>query len=134
MWFVFLSILFLAALTIGVCVFFFILFRNALYNSERRLVMTILRGEMTGLQLIDASEHALGLGVYHTLRRMEREGYLVSRVDYLNTEARNGRPRVYYRRPDEPVTSGPFTFYSKRFSAAEQEEAERLHREMAARG
>lgn len=119
MWFLFLSILFVAMLTIGVCIFFFILFRNAMYDTERRLVMTILRGEMTGLQLIDASEHALGLGVYHTLRRMESEGYLASRIDYMNTEARNGRPRVYYRRAED---HGSF--------AAEQAEAEQPHRVM----
>lgn len=76
----------------------------ALRKDEERGRKIILRlldkhKEMSGLQIIDASDGFFGTSdVYHLLRKMEREGLLLSRLDHTDLEIRGGHPRTLYRR------------------------------------
>lgn len=97
-WVIAFVLLLAAATSAGLCVAMW----RTLIASDRQWILRILAGgrEMTGLQIMEASDDVLTARIYGTLRSMEHQGLLVSRVDYMCIEARNGRPRIYYKRAE----------------------------------
>lgn len=91
------SILVLICVVVSICV-------RRSHEIEREILSVLLcHGEMYGLQIRDAIERDFGekpgWGVlYPGLRRLERQGYVISRWGNERPEVRGGARRKYYRR------------------------------------
>lgn len=86
---------------------------SSLHLSEREeyILLVLMKGERYGNEIMDTIQEAsddlipIGCGIYRLLRRLEKDGYVGSRMEKDRPEIRKGNRRTYYSITDKGISA-----------------------------